>query len=370
MSHSLKGNVLKKINGLFLICVVVPSLIATAYFGFIASDVYISESRFVVRSPQRKAPSLLGAALSNAGFSSSRDDAYLVNDYILSRDALSLLDKELDLRNAFGNNEIDFVSKFNGFGLDDSFEALHRHYEKHISLHIQGSSSIGTLTIRAFTPETAQRINERLLELSEELINRVNERGRQDLISSAAEEVRLAEERSLKAALALSDYRNKKGVVDPEQQATIQLEQVGRLQEELIGVKGRLAQLKSFAKDNPQIFSLQKRADTLQNAINAENRKVTGGKSSLADKAADYQRLVLNQEFADKQLASALASLEQSRNEAQRKQVYLERIVQPSIPDSAEEPRRIRSIVSTFILSLITFAILSMLLAGMREHLD
>ena len=102
----------------------------------------------------------------------------------------------------------------------------------------------------------------------------------------------------------------------------------------------------------------------------AETTKVTGGALSLANKAAEYQRLALEREFADKQLASALASLEQARSEAQRKQVYIERIAQPSLPDIALEPRRLRSIVATFVLGLVAWGILSMLLAGVREHQD
>ena len=61
-------------------------------------------------------------------------------------------------------------------------------------------------------------------------------------------------------------------------------------------------------------------------------------------------------------------SLEEARNEARRKQAYVERIVQPSLPDEAQEPRRLRGIFATFVLGLIAWAILTMLLAGIREH--
>ena len=66
----------------------------------------------------------------------------------------------------------------------------------------------------------------------------------------------------------------------------------------------------------------------------------------------------------------ALTSLEQARNDAQRKQLYLERIVQPSIPDNAVEPRRLRNVFATFILGMVAWGILSMLVAGVREHQD
>ncbi|PZN83525.1 MAG: hypothetical protein DM484_04240, partial [Candidatus Methylumidiphilus alinenensis] len=85
---------------------------------------------------------------------------------------------------------------------------------------------------------------------------------------------------------------------------------------------------------------------------------------------AEYDRLALEQEFASKLLMGELISLEQARNEAQRKQLYLERIVQPGKPDYAVEPRRIRNVTATFLLGLVTWGILTMLIAGVREHQD
>ena len=142
------------------------------------------------------------------------------------------------------------------------------------------------------------------------------------------------------------------------------------MQDEFIANKIQLAQLRSFAHDNPQISSLQQRVETLQSEINAETAKVAGGNRSLSNKSAEYEGLILERGFAEKQLAAALTSLEQARNEAQRKQLYLERIIQPSRPDYAMEPRRLRNIIATLVLGLIAWGILTMLLAGIREHQD
>ena len=368
-SQSLKKR-FSGINRLFLMTVAAPTVLATLYFGLMASDVYVSESRIVVRSPDRQVATGLGALLKGAGFSRAQDDSYTVRDYVLSRDALKEIDDTLAIGKAFASDTVDRVSRFGGLDFDTSFEALHRYYQKKVDIQQDSASSITTLTVRAYAAQDAQNINQKLLELSEGLVNRLNERGRQDLISSAASEVAEAEAKSKSAALALSTYRNAKGVVDPERQATVQLQQVAKLQDELIATKTQLAQLKAFTPQNPQIPALQTRASTLQAEMAAETTKVTGGALSLANKAAEYQRLALEREFADKQLASALASLEQARSEAQRKQVYIERIAQPSLPDIALEPRRLRSIVATFVLGLVAWGILSMLLAGVREHQD
>lgn len=360
----------KRINKLFLLTVVIPTLLSVIYFGLIASDVFISESRFVVRSPERQTASPLGMLLKGTGFSRAQDDTYTVQDFMLSRDALSSLDEKLGLRKAFASSEVDLFNRFPGLDWDDSFEALHLYYQKKVEIQLDPASSITTLRVRGFTSETAFEINQLLLDMAEALVNQLNERGRRDMIRFAAGELLAAENKAKAAALALSAYRNDKNVIDPERQSTIQLQQIAKLQDELIATQAQLSQLQTFAKNNPQIPSLQQLVQNLRQEIAAETARVAGGDRSLANKAAEYQRLALDREFADRQLGSAFASLELARNEAQRQQLYLERIVQPSKPDMAMEPRRVRGVLATLAVGLIAWGILSMLLAGVKEHQD
>lgn len=354
---------------LFWLAVALPTSLAIVYFGLVAADVYISESRFVVRSPERQTASPLGMLLKGSGFTRSQDDSYSVQDYMMSRDALKSLDDRLDLRTAFAKG--DALGRFPGLDWDHSFEKMHRYYQKKVvTLQLDSLSSIGTLSVRAFSAQDAQSINSELLQKAEERVNQLNERGRQDMIRFAGEEVAQAEEKAKRASLALADYRNKKGVIDPERQSAIPMQQIAKLQDALISSKSLMAQLQLAARDNPQIPVLRTRIQLLEAEIKNESQKITGGGLSLASKAADFQRLALEKEFADRQLASVMASLEQARNEARRKQLYLERIAQPSLPDAAMEPRRLRSIAAVFVLGLIMWGVLSMLIAGIKEHQD
>lgn len=368
------ANILKRLKGMnkvFLSTVALPTVIAIAYFGVVAPDVYISESRFVVRSPERQSASPLGLILKGAGFSRSQDDSYTVQDFILSRDAMIALDKEIHLKEAFSKTGIDIFSRFPGLGWDDSYEHLHRFYQKMVGVHLDSLSSITTLTTRAYTAEESQRMNQLLLDRSEALVNQLNERGRQDMIRFAADEVVEAQKKATAAALALARYRNDQGVINPEAQSAIPLQQVAKLREELIATKTQVLQLEKLAKDNPQLPVLRQRLQLLEAEIQSEATRVAGaGDKSLAGKAAEFQRLALEKEFADKMLASAMSTLEQARNEAQRKQLYLERIVQPSLPDSAMEPRRLRSIAASFLLGMLAWGILTIFIAGVREHRD
>jgi capsular polysaccharide transport system permease protein len=359
-----------RISPLFLLCVVIPTAISTVYFGIIASDVYISESRFIVRSSQRQSVSSFGSFLQNVGVSRAQDDAYSVHDFMMSRDALHRLNDQLGVAKSFSASGIDMFNRFNPLGTDGSFEALYKYYGKQVSIDADSSSNISVLRVKAFSPQVAFRTNEALLEMGEQLINRLNERSRRDTVRFSEAEVASAAARANAASLALSQYRNQNGVFDPDRQSGLQLQQISKMQDELIATKETLVQVTTFTPDNPQIGALRKRIDTLQDAIDTAMGHVAGSGGSLTSKAADYDRLLLEREFAAKQLTTALASLEQAKSDAQRKQLYLDRIVEPNKPDSALEPRRLRAILTTFLLGLIVMGLASLLIAGAKEHKD
>ncbi len=361
--------ILPQVNGLCLLTVIIPTILACLYFGLIASDIYISESRFVVRSPQRQTvSSSIGFIMQSAGLSRSMDDSNAVHDYVLSRDALGRLEEKLGLSKAFSSPNVDRIMRFGGLDWDTSFEALYKYYQKRLTATIESSSSITTLSVEAFSPEMAYQINLMLLEMGEDLVNQLNERASHDMIQFAGTEVATAEINAKNAALALSKYRTEKGIYDTTTQSGIQLHQVSKLQDELISAKTQLAQIRSASHNSPSIAVLQERIKLLNDEVKAETAKVAGAQSSLSSHAIEYQRLVLDQTFADKQLVVAFESLEAARNEAMRKQMYLERIVNPNMPDVAIEPRRLKMVLATFLLGLMAWGILSLLVAGVREH--
>jgi capsular polysaccharide transport system permease protein len=143
-----------------------------------------------------------------------------------------------------------------------------------------------------------------------------------------------------------------------------------QLEDALIAAKTQYEQIAALSPDNPQLPTLKLKINTLQDAINEQSSRLTGSGKSLSSKAADYDRLVFQQTFTQQQLASTQQSLEQARNEARRKQVYIERLVQPSKPDYATLPKRLRGIFATLVLGIIAWGILTILLAGVREHRD
>jgi capsular polysaccharide transport system permease protein len=355
-------------NWLFLVVVVIPTALAILYYGFLASDVYVSESKFVVRSPDKPAATGLGVILKSAGFANAGDEIYAAQSFASSRDALRELNQNGAFRKAYTRPGISFFDRFDPMNVSGSFEDLYKYFQKRIRLQNDSSTSITTLTVRAYTPQDAYRFNQQLLEMSEATVNRLNERGRQDLVRYAQTEVDTAKARSQATALRLAELRNRSGIVDPEKQAQVQMQMVSKLQDGLIAAKTELAQLQRYTPENPRIPVIQTQIGTIQGEIDVELGKVAGNRRSLAASGVQFQRVMLENEFADKQLTAALATLEDARSETQRKQAYVERIVQPNLPDDPIEPRRLRGILATFVLGLVAFGILRMLLAGVKEH--
>ncbi len=353
-----------------MLTVLVPTVLAAIYYGMVASDVYISESRFVVRNPQRQSQTGLSALLQGTMFSRSQDDTYSVNDFIRSRDALRELDDKLHVRQAFEAKSIDVFNRFPGLDWDRSFEALHRYYLKHVGIDYDSVSSISVLRVNAYAAQDAYRVNELLLQMGERLVNNLNSRSRQDLIEVAQNEVREAEFRLRQSALALAQFRAKGAVFDPNSQSALQLQGNAKLQEELLAAEVQLAQVQQVSPNNPQVGVLSSRVDALRKAVAQSGEKVIGGESSFSAKSPAYDRLALEKGFADRQLAAALTSLETARSEASRKQLYLERLVQPNLPDYPVEPRRVKSILTVFAFGLIGWGVVSLIVAGVKEHVD
>ena len=83
---------------------------------------------------------------------------------------------------------------------------------------------------------------------------------------------------------------------------------------------------------------------------------------------AQYERLVLEREFANRTLNAAEADLVRARLEGERKLLFLERIVQPNLPDSATLPRRLSRVVTALILNVLLVSLIWLISTGVREH--
>ena len=96
--------------------------------------VYVSESKFVVRSPDKPAVSGLGVVLKSAGFANAGDEIYAAQSFASSRDALKALNRNRDFEKAYTRPEISIVDRFNPLGASGAFESLYKYFLTKVAL--------------------------------------------------------------------------------------------------------------------------------------------------------------------------------------------------------------------------------------------
>jgi|SRR5579864_2013195 len=362
------GPFIRSLNIWFWALVGLPTLIAGVYFFGIASDLYLSEVKFVVHGPAKGPSSALSAMLESAT-SAVSEDTYAVHEYLMSRDVVHRLEREDDLRSLLGRPEGDLISRFPGawFWRKD-FEALYKSYSRFVSVEVATQSGVSTLQVKAYRPEDAQRIARALLSFSEQLVNTLNDRARHDALAVFHHEVDDTEQNIAKIQSQLTAYRIKEKMLDPKSAAVGPIELLGQMNAQLANAKGQLAEIIKNSPNSPHIPLVHTRIASLEKLIAEERAKMTGDNSSLATALTEYEHLDTQRLLAEKTLASAFISLEAARLEAQRQQLYIETITQPNLADYPLYPKRLASFATVAATCLLVYGIAWLLVSGVREH--
>lgn len=348
----------------------VPTLLAAFYYGLIASPVYVSQSSFVIKTPGQKGMPTLSLAnlVQTSGLSAGQEQSKEVVQYVRSRDALKDLQSQARIAERFSARGGDFLSRFPRPFQDRSFENLFHYYHSMVAADLDPDSGLAQIEVRAFTPEDAYQINAKLLNLSEDFVNRLNQRAEGRGIAEAEHRVEQAEVRVRNARVALGAYRNQQSLIDPARQAAGVLDISNKLIAEQASLQAQLDLMQRVAPQNPAIPALRSRVAAVGREIAAQNGRAVGTPSGIASKLSNYEKLTVEQEFATQMLTAANASLEQSRTEAQKQQYYLERVVEPNTPDQASLPHGLQRVLTVFAAALCLYFIGWMLIVGILEH--
>jgi capsular polysaccharide transport system permease protein len=359
----------RRIPPLFVWIVVIPGLLGAFYFFILASPIYVSRAQFIVRAaaptPQ---PNGIAAVLLGSGLSPAETDSFIVHDYAMSHDAIAQLDANHQLRDALGRSNSDFLARFPRPFQNASFENLAAEYPRFVGVNHDSSTGISTIEVKAFRPQDAQEIAESLLAGGEGLINRLNDRANRDAIADTRQEITDSEKVLAQAEESLTAFRNHEKLIDPSRSSAVNLELLGKLQGQIATLQAERAGIAANAPQSPQLPALDSRIRAYEEQARNQQTNMAGQTDSLAPMIGEYERLTLDRDFAVKTEEAAAAAAETARLEAKRKRLYLERISNPSLPDSATEPHRFSSFLTYVFSLLLAYGTLSLIIAGFREH--
>lgn len=354
--------------GWFTSIVVVPCVLAATYLFGIATDQYVSEAKFVVRSAVAETTDASSLSVGVHGVSRSHDDANLISEYISSRDALTWLIEHENLRDVFSRPQADFLARFPNFYTADSLEGFYRYYKRMISIDVDDSTGISTIRVSAFTADDAQRIARGLIQASEGLVNRLNKRAEIDAVAVADKEVASAKLRVTQLEGRLEVYRKKVGFVDAQSENVSALKTVTDLSTELARLEATLNQQRKLTPNNPSTGSVESRVSAMRAEIARRKESIAGNSYSIASNAREYSQLIAELGIAQKAWGSAETYKLAARQAAERQHLYLQPVVDANAPDNYTYPYRTTCLIAIFICLELLFILFKYIRQFARDH--
>ena len=344
----------------------VPVLMAVCYFGLVASDRYVSDSAVVLRSSNQSTSNLsLGGLLPVAN--PDTQDVLVVSDYIESMEMALHLDEELQLRKHYSDNSLDFVSRLTNDSNDEEYLDYLRGM---IDINFEETSSIITITTRAFSPELAHDINQEVIARSELLINRLSDRIVEDTLQAASKEVDDAIENARNVSARLSEFTSENQSINPGTDATSIAGLIAALESKLAETRALFTEKAAYMRESSaEVRALKNRIKGIETELQRERLRLSNDQG-VGTAIERFKPLLVEEELGRQRYAAALMALETARVESQTKKRYLATFVKPSMPTSSTEPDRLIDTFSAVLLSFLLYAIFALFRAAIKEHID
>jgi capsular polysaccharide transport system permease protein len=352
----------------FAALVAAPTILATLYFGLMAAPQYVSHTEYIVRGVDQHRAGGLASLLNTFGVSRAADEISAIESFLKSRDVLEKVNARVDLRAVYGASAADWLSRFPRFWERDTFESLYAYTRGCITVVKDATTGVTSLDVAAFDAPAAKRVAAAMLAAADDMANGLNARAEADMVDSAKKELAEARDDVVKAQGELTAYRDQTLLVDPLAFAGAMLSDIGALSLDRARAEAQIAEAERLSPDAPALKSLKASAHALDAGVEAERAKLAGDNSALAGKVAQFERLSLLRDLAQKRYAAALMSLQNAESEAARKRIYIEEIVRPNLPDEPTRPERLRAIASVAIIGFLAFSILWILSVGSKDH--
>jgi capsular polysaccharide transport system permease protein len=357
-------------RNLALALIAVPWVLAAVYLWLLAADRYVAESVVAVRengeTPIIGADALTRLFVGNGA--ASRSDELLLEAYVLSNDMLKELDAALDLRRSFGAPRYDLLFRLPPNATQERF---FDYYLQRVEALVDDNSGLLRIRTQAFTPEAAQAINQKIIEISERFINESSHRLAREQMAFAESELDKARKHVNDARDALLAFQAEHGVLDPVAQASANTGLTVELQASLSRQEAELKSLLGYLNDDShQVRGLRAQIDGTRAQLETESRRAMTGKhgTSLNVLAGQFQELAANLTFAQDTYKLALTGVETARVESTRKLKSLVLIESPDQPQSARYPQRIYSLIALLMGLGLLYGIVSLVVATIEDH--
>lgn len=359
----------------FALIVLLPTFLFFLYTAFWESDGFVSETRITVLSAEKPkvATAAAGAMISRIMGSAATDtdrDAYIVLNYIKSSAIIEDLGGGAHLEAIYSKPGIDVFSRLTK---GEPIEELFKYWKSRVSASVDTMSGILTVKVTAYDPADAHRLAQDINRLSEQLLNTISLRSRSDALARAQDEVGRSGGALAGAREKLLSFRNANAMIDPGSRASSLGETIAKLTLEKIDAETSMSVLaQSLSSDSPTSRVLHTRIGSLDDQISELKAKLTAPKSTdaLSAQIADFERLKLDEQFAERVYGVAQEAYLRARQELDKQQLFLATVVAPVLPQEATYPKIFASTLLLFVSLGIFWSIAALIGASIKDQMD
>ncbi len=358
----------------FFLLVLAPLAGIIFYLWTAATDQYISTVGFTVRQEESGGATELLGGLAQFTGGTTASDSDILYEFIQSQEMVGVVDAQIDLR---AHYSAPWPQDW-AFALwpGASREDLVWYWQRIVGISYDSTTGLIEVQAVAFDPATAQQITSEIVRESQDRINALNNQSREDAMRYAREDLETAITRLKAAREALTQFRTRTQIVDPEADIQSRMGVMSNLQQELATALIEYDLLRGTTRDtDPRIANAKRRIEVIRARIASERLAFASDGTEVGAVSEDYPTLIsefesltVDREFAEETYRAALTAREVARADAARQSRYLATYIKPTLPETSEYPKRYILVALSALFLLLTWSIMALIYYSIRDR--
>ncbi|QPH52401.1 capsule biosynthesis protein [Pontivivens ytuae] len=351
--------------------VVLPTFLVGNYYYNHATPFYSSEAVFQIKPANASMMEASGGGLLSSSPLGLISDSIAVQDFLTSREAMRVLDAELDLLAHYSDPDIDPIQRLPADASENDAFAL---YKDRVLVGFDTTEGVMRMEVITADPAMSASVARRLIELAEERVDEMSDRNEGDAVDSAQEVLTDAEAQLDEAYDRVLELQERRGIFSADVEVGLVQGQIAALTSALEERRLSLAALLDNARPNQaQVRVLNAEIARLEQAIEEQRALVVNSQPdarSLARISAELERAQQELEIRQVMVTTAVESLEIARRATAQQNAFLERAVNPVQPVVPSYPRAFEYTVLAFVIFFATYMMVSLTISILREQMS
>jgi capsular polysaccharide transport system permease protein len=353
-----------------VVFVFLPTAVTAWYFYFVATPLYSTKAEFLILNAEGSASAGAGGLLSGTGLASSQD-AVSVQNYLLSKEAMLRLDNDVGFKAHFSQSWIDPLLRLDK---DASNEKAYKLYKRNLEIGYDPTEGVLKMEVTATDPAVSKQYAEALIAYSEEKVDNLSRRKRDNQVADAEKALEKAHQERLDAQERLLRLQQENAVVDPQGKLTAMRARITHFETELQLKRLRLQALLDNPRPNTAKLSGLKgdirRLIALLDEMNLEMVDASQGEQSLADLSLQILMAQGDLQTRDMMLQRSLENLIQTQREASSQVRYLTTSVSPVEAQDPSYPKKFENAILAALIFSGIYLMLSLTASILREQVS